>query len=161
MNRKYGLIVGLAVILVLVFAVAVSAQGARGNGQGQNQAQAGPRWQGSGPQGMMGNGYGPGAGECENFVDEDGDGICDLAAQDGTGQQYGRGMAHMAFQGRHGGRNWAQQRGMGQGQGFEDGDGDGVCDHFLDEDGDGINDAAPQDGTGNQYRHPSPRHGRR
>ncbi len=36
-------------------------------------------------------------------------------------------------------------------------DGDGVCDNWVDADGDGVNDAAPRDGTGNQYG----RHGQR
>lgn len=30
-------------------------------------------------------------------------------------------------------------------------DGDGVCDNWVDANGDGVNDAAPRDGTGNQY----------
>lgn len=70
---------------------------------------------------------------CPNggWVDADGDGVCDNAPQDGSGQQRGRqggqgmspGMNQPNGQGRQGGQA------MGQGQGFEDVDGDGVCDH--------------------------------
>ena len=60
---------------------------------------------------MMGRGQGN--GRCDNFVDEDGDGVCDLR---GTG------------------------RGQGNGPGFVDEDGDGQCDNFVDEDGDGVCD---------------------
>jgi hypothetical protein len=49
-----------------------------------------------------GPGAGNGTGQCDNFVDEDEDGVCDLA---GTG------------------------RGQGTGSGYEDADGDGVCDN--------------------------------
>ncbi len=75
--------------------------------------------------GVMGSGgqFGPG------FVDEDGDGVCDHAGEDGYGP------------------------------GFVDEDGDGVCDHageggygpgFVDEDGDGVCDHA---GSGGQNGH--------
>ncbi len=53
-----------------------------------------------------------GDGVCDNFIDEDGDGICDTRANRGQGR-------------------------------FVDADGDGVCDNFVDEDGDGINDRSP------------------
>lgn len=95
-----------------------------------------------------------------NFVDDDGDGICDtcgqethLAPADGSGSRYGA----------DGGR------GLGQGtphaaNNFIDEDGDGICDtcgtasgtgsNFVDEDGDGVCDtcgAGGQQGQGNRY----------
>ena len=93
----------------------------------------------------------------QNFVDEDGDGVCDVCGNvpgSGVGYQNGNGA---------------------RGSNFVDEDGDGVCDvcgnvpgsgmgnqngygargsNFIDEDGDGICDTcgtAPADGTGNQY----------
>lgn len=83
--------------------------------------------------------YGPGA--CVNFVDADGDGVCDNAGtgaqpQDGTGSQYGAGAQRGAA------------AGNGQGTGtpgsaFVDADGDGTCDNV------GQNVPA-RDGTGTQ-----------
>lgn len=88
-----------------------------------------------------------GAGTCVNFVDADGDGVCDNAPQDGTGSQNQRGG-----QGNQGLR--PSQAGTGQGTygsaNFVDADGDGECDLWQDADGDGVNDAAPRDGTGSQ-----------
>ena len=84
-------------------------------------------------------GFGRGSGTClsggQNFVDEDGDGVCD---------------------------NWTGGGGWcGNGQGFIDEDGDGLCDNcgtqcvggrnFIDQDGDGLCDnwaSRPMDGTG-------------
>ena len=87
-----------------------------------------------------------GPGQCVNFVDENGDGVCDNAGQqagprDGTGNQYGAGQ-------RQGGMRMGQrQAGNGAGQGgngaFVDADGDGVCDNL------GQN-VPPRDGTGRQ-----------
>ena len=57
---------------------------------------------GSGPQGVnQGQGMGHGAGNfvdadgdgvCDNWVDEDGDSVNDLAPRDGAGHQYGKGF---------------------------------------------------------------------
>ena len=77
----------------------------------------------------------------ENFIDEDGDGVCDLM---GTGQGNGRMNGRMS--GRRGGN-----QGMGQGPNFVDADEDGVCDHHVDTDGDGLSDGPPRDGTGMQH----------
>jgi type II secretory pathway pseudopilin PulG len=93
----------------------------------------------------------------QNFVDEDGDGVCDTCGSvpgSGMGSQNGNGPS---------------------GSNFVDEDGDGVCDtcgsvpgsgmgsqngngamgsNFVDLDGDGVCDTcgmAPADGTGNQY----------
>ena len=85
-------------------------------------------------------GFGRGSGTClsggQNFIDEDGDGVCD---------------------------NWTGGSGRcGNGQCFIDEDGDGVCDNcgtqcvgggqnFIDQDGDGVCDnwaSRPMDGTG-------------
>jgi hypothetical protein len=88
-----------------------------------------------------------GAGQCTEFVDVNGDGVCDNAPQDGTGNQNQRGG-----QGNQGNR--PSQAGTGQGTygsaDFVDADGDGQCDLWQDADGDGVNDAAPRDGTGNR-----------
>lgn len=101
----------------------------------------------------------PAVPTAQNFVDEDGDGVCDTCGSvPGTsmGNQHGNGM---------------------MGSNFVDEDGDGVCDtcgsvpgtgtgsqsgngaagsNFVDLDGDGICDTcgtAPADGTGNQHGH--------
>ena len=93
----------------------------------------------------------------QNFVDDDGDGVCDTCGSvpnSGVGNQYGNGA---------------------MGGSFVDEDGDGVCDtcgnvpnsgvgnqngngamgsNFVDADGDGVCDTcglAPADGTGNQH----------
>jgi hypothetical protein len=77
-----------------------------------------------------------GAGQCVDFVDADGDGVCDNAgtgarSQDGSGIQYGAGQR-------------GTQAGGGQGTGaFVDADGDGTCDNL------GQNVPA-RSGTGNQ-----------
>jgi len=108
-------------------AVATEEQGQFGRGQGygyQNQDQT-----------------------CDEFVDEDGDGVCDncdgegLAPQDGTGNQYGRNGVDRTVRG----RNNVNQDKRANCDEFVDEDGDGVCDNY---DGEGL---APQDGTGNQY----------
>ncbi|RMD47865.1 MAG: hypothetical protein D6835_06935 [Candidatus Thermofonsia bacterium] len=104
--------------------------------------------------------YGP------NFVDEDGDGVCDVCGGVPQGDMYGNGRRFGA---------------AGQHPNFVDEDGDGVCDicgnepyagpngaagaNFVDEDGDGVCDNVPlmpRDGTGNQYGrmgHGGPRFG--
>ena len=86
-------------------------------------------------------GFGRGSGTClssgQNFIDEDGDGLCDNWAGGGSGR-------------------------CGNGQCFIDEDGDGVCDNcgtqcvgggqnFIDQDGNGLCDnwaSRPMDGTG-------------
>ncbi|MCC6165876.1 MAG: hypothetical protein IT329_01490 [Caldilineaceae bacterium] len=57
---------------------------------------------------------------CPNFVDEDGDGICDHS-QDGAG--------HGAGCHQHGQMGYSHGMGMGMGHSFVDEDGDGVCDN--------------------------------
>jgi hypothetical protein len=89
-----------------------------------------------------------GGGACTEFVDADGDGVCDNALQDGTGAAYGRSV-------RGGGQ------GLNGGDSFVDADGDGQCDLWQDADGDGANDSAPQDGTGSQNGRSGGRGGRR
>src|SRR6056297_1432327 len=94
-----------------------------------------------------GNGYQNQVQNCDEFVDEDGDGVCDncegegLAPQDGTGNQYGRNGTDGTVQGRGNGN---QAKGANCDE-FVDEDGDGVCDNC---EGEGL---TPQDGTGNQY----------
>jgi len=86
----------------------------------------------------------PVAGACgANFVDADGDGVCDNA---------GAGVG--AMNGQRSGMRGQGMRGTGIGNGtngaFVDANGDGQCDNFVDADGDGVNDNAPHDGTGRQ-----------
>jgi hypothetical protein len=88
--KKWIVLTMAVLVIVAVLVPAAFAQGPV-NGDQNNGT-------GYGPGRMNGNG----AGQCDEFVDEDGDGICDLA---GTGQ------------------------GQGTGPGYEDADGDGVCDH--------------------------------
>ena len=77
---------------------------------------------------------------CDEFVDEDGDGVCDncdgegLAPQDGTGNQYGR-NEDRAVRGRGTGN---------QGKGA-------YCDEFVDEDGDGVCDNCDGEGLGPRW----------
>ena len=82
-----------------------------------------------------------GPGQCVNFVDENGDGVCDNAGQqaaprDGTGSQYGAGQ-------RQAGTGAGQGAGQGGNGAFVDADGDGACDNL------GQN-VPPRDGTGRQ-----------
>jgi hypothetical protein len=145
-------------ILLVVLVVGSVAFAGRGN-----MSSSGCRWESS----QSGRGYGRsvaaeeqeqyGRGQgygyqnqeqtCDEFVDEDGDGVCDncdgegLAPQDGSGNQYGRNGMDRSVRGRSTGN---------QGKGA-------YCDEFVDEDGDGVCDncdgegLAPQDGSGNQY----------
>ena len=139
MNAKKLMIVAGIAAVVLVLAVAlvpmVLAQGPvddfiPGNGSGPMMNAAfgqggrmGMNNFAAGPMGQRGQGQGPG------FVDADGDGTCDNAANGGRGQ--------------------------GRGPGFVDGNGDGVCDlagtdghgpGFVDEDDDGVCDHASTGG---------------
>lgn len=85
-----------------------------------------------------------GAGQCANFVDANGDGVCDNLGQnvtprDGTGNQYGTGGSQYgAEQGQA-----AVGTGVGGSGSFVDADNDGVCDNL------GQN-VPPRDGTGSQ-----------
>lgn len=100
-----------------------------------------------------------GSGQCTEFVDADGDGVCDNAGQNGMGNGSRRGMQgnRTGMQGNRTGMG-GNRTGMGGGQGlnrsgnFVDADGDGQCDLWQDADGDGVNDAAPRNGTGNQHQ---------
>jgi hypothetical protein len=79
--------------------------------------------------------YGP--GQCANFVDADGDGVCDNLGQnvpprDGAGSQYGAGQGQVNA-----------GTGLGGNGTFVDDDGDGVCDNL----GQAVQ---PRDGTGSQ-----------
>ncbi len=106
MKRTSFLALVVALMLVLGFSVVASAQAAT-----------------------------PGA-TCPNgaFVDADGDGVCDNAPRDGSGQQNGRQAGQQT------GRQMGQGAMQGQGRSFVDADGDGVCDNFVDADGDGVCD---------------------
>lgn len=145
MFRKFTLSLLVAAIAILVFAVAVSAQGrAQGRALGRTGFGNGPmnmtettrnwQFQGEGavaPQRLMNQSC---DGTCVNFVDEDGDGLCD-----NCGQQVGV----RSMDGNARGRMAGGMRGAGY---HADGEslhqfGDGTCDYEI----------APQDGTGNQY----------
>lgn len=76
------------------------------------------------------NGYGNGCGA--GYVDADGDGVCDN--YDGSSNGYGNGCGY---------GNGACS-GNGSGAGYVDSDSNGVCDNYE-------NRTCPQDGTGNQY----------
>jgi len=111
MRNRLSISFVLALVLLLVLSVTAMAQGRSYSDPGQND----PRL-------------------CRNYVDEDGDGVCDHAPRAGTGEHYG----------------YARGRGAGLGAGHY-GDQDGSCDNYVDEDGDGVNDNASRDGTGEQH----------
>jgi hypothetical protein len=88
-----------------------------------------------------------GAGQCANFVDANGDGVCDNLGQnvpprDGTGSQYGTGSQNNGQYGAGQGQA-AVGTGVGGNGSFVDADNDGVCDNL------GQN-VPPRDGTGSQ-----------
>lgn len=107
----------------------------------------------------VGPGQGQGPGQCAEFVDADGDGVCDNAGQGRLGA--GPRQSAQGMQGNRTGMSGARRAGMGQGMGqsmgqgagFVDANGDGQCDLWQDADGDGVNDNAPRDGTGNRRGH--------
>jgi len=87
-----------------------------------------------------------GAGQCANFVDANGDGVCDNLGQnvpprDGTGSQYGNGSSQ--YSAGQAGVGTAAGTGLGGSSTFVDANGDGVCDNL------GQN-VPPRDGTGSQ-----------
>ncbi|MCB0158280.1 MAG: hypothetical protein KDD83_09125 [Caldilineaceae bacterium] len=126
MKRKIAIAVVVASLLVLAVVVTVMAQG------------AGPAY---------GNQAGDGTCAYGDFVDADGDGVCDNAGTyaggmgaGSNGTQQGmmsarRGMGN-ASRGMNAGSGTQAGQGM-MGQGYNDTDGDGVCDNFVDADGDG------------------------
>ncbi|MEZ4680665.1 MAG: hypothetical protein R2932_41265 [Caldilineaceae bacterium] len=146
MVRKISISLLVAAVAVLVFAVAVSAQG-QGFGLGPNGDNPGAgqmsvrgwhqRDGGVNMTGMMNHTMQSSAAQnrndaCVNFVDEDGDGICDNAGQQlGMGHMMGRGMASGAGTGVGLGVNGTPQHQHG----------DGECDLGT----------PPRDGTGSQY----------
>ena len=107
MQNRFSMAFVVALVLILALSATALAQGPKKGNSGQN-----------------------GTGLCSNYVDADGDGVCDHAPQDGTGEQHG------------------QSSSVGT---APHGDQDGSCDNYVDEDGDGVNDSAPHDGTGNQH----------
>ncbi len=127
----------VAVMLVVMVTAAAFAQG-YGPGVGAGTPGTGQ---------CLAGGDLDGDGVCDNWIDGDGDGVNDNAALDGTGNQFGRrGQRQNAA-----GSQRANAPRLNQSSAFVDADGDGVCDLFTDADGDGVNDAAPRNGTGNQY----------
>ncbi|MEZ4832218.1 MAG: hypothetical protein R2873_09490 [Caldilineaceae bacterium] len=118
MSRKLSISFLMALILVMAISVAAMAAG-----PGPQNPDAGI--------GINGGLYG-------EFIDADGDGVCDsyvdrVPALDGTGSQWGAQAGGQAKQ-------------AGTGVNFVDADGDGVCDNCL-------NGGVPVlDGTGSQVR---------
>ena len=154
MSRKMIITLALSLVLVLVFSIGVFAQGPN-PANSQNGAAAG-----IGTQQMQRiqdptlNATGE-LGTCVNFIDEDGDGVCDNALLGGVGGQVGT-MSRQNLQA----NSQSALGGQGLGTDFVDADNDGACDNFVDADGDGISDIAPQDGTGSQFGQASQGRGR-
>jgi len=128
MSRKLMITLALALVLVLVVGIGVYAQGGPNSTPSQNGSAFGTGTQQTlriqDPAQNL-------SGDCVNFVDENGDGICDNALLGGAGSQSSFGS-------------------QGFGTYYVDADGDGACDNFIDVDGDGIRDSVPQYGTGTQ-----------
>ena len=97
MSPKFSLSLGVAVLMVLVLASFAWAQTPEATVTATSPA-------------TVDCSYG-------NFVDENGDGVCDNRHEDGTPQEYGRGMGY------------GMMRGVDN---FVDADEDGVCDHAAD-----------------------------
>ncbi len=141
MSRKFMITMALTAILVLVFSVGVFAKG-------PNPANANTQTMGNSQQ--MQQLHDGTNGDCDLFVDENEDGVCDNALLDGTGLQTGvaaqqavRAQSSLNVNQAVGGQNLSGD--------FIDADGNGTCDNFVDADGDGVSDIAPKDGTGSQY----------
>lgn len=109
MQNRFSMAFVVALVLILALSATALAQGPKNGNPGQN-----------------------GTGLCDNYVDADGDGVCDHAPQDGTGEQQGPNSSVGAGGAPHGAQ-------------------DGSCDNYVDADGDDVNDSAPRDGTGNQH----------
>jgi len=145
MFKWWKVLGGIVLGSLLVAAVAVTALA------------QGPDTDGDGVRDLFGQGRGPAYGfvdedgdgvndRAAEFVDEDGDGVCDVCGEV-PGQGYGRNADAMQN------RPWGRGQGMG-GYGFVDEDGDGVNDRaaeFVDDDGDGLCDehgVAPRENAG-------------
>ena len=154
MSRKLMITLALALVLVLVVSVGVFAQGPN-PANSQNDSAVGASTQQMqriqdptlNPTGELGT--------CVNFIDEDGDGVCDNALLGGVGGQVGT-MSRQNLQA----NSQSALGGQGLSTDFVDANGDGACDNFVDADGDGISDIAPQDGTGSQFGQASQGRGR-
>ncbi len=81
-------------------------------------------------------GYGRGPHCGQNYVDADGDGVCDNYTYAGGNGFNGNGCGRNPY----------------CGQNYVDADGDGICDNFVDNNGDGINDNCPGFGNGQGRR---------
>jgi hypothetical protein len=164
MSRKLMITTVLAMVMVMALGMAVYAHGpgpmngqsgAAGDGATMQAYQGGAQQMQHLRDGSNGDDSN-GEGVCDDFVDEDDDGVCDNALMDGTGQGAGT-MTRQGVRASQGMQANRAAAGMGQGLGqnlgtdFVDADDDGTCDNFLDEDGDGISDSAAQDGTGSQF----------
>ncbi len=150
MLRRYvfvTLIAGLSFVLV---ATDAQAQSRRSQGKRTQNAYKGAYVVGS--QSVVGRS----AGTATNFVDNDGDGVCDYQGKGGRRFMGSKGNRGFGARGNGAGR-FVDKDGDGvcdfsgtRGQGFVDADGDGVCDlrgtngrGFVDADSDGINDNSP------------------
>ena len=128
MKRK--LIVALSVAALLVFTLAVTAMAA---GPGPNAgAPAGLDGTGANANAVCNFVDEDGDGVCDNFVDEDGDGVCDQAPQARLNQQFGGMRGRMA----------AQTQGTPRSFGFDSaGRGQGFSNQWAPRDGSGLQDA--------------------
>ncbi len=128
MNKFFGMI---ALVAMLIF-VTTNADAQGRNGKGNNN---------NGNHGQVNFIDTDGDGICDNFVDSDGDGKCDHCAGLGSGTGFidedGDGKCDNAGTGKR-----------GNGTRFIDADGDGVCDNFTDADGDGKCDNCTGLGSG-------------
>jgi hypothetical protein len=100
----------ITIVVLMVGAIATAA-GLGFRAQGIKQAQAG-------------------SGQCEAFVDENGDGICDSYAvrpqpQDGTGKRWAAGRMNEGFKGNRGA---CRGTGLAGKENFVDENDDGICD---------------------------------
>ena len=147
---KKGLL--LSIFLVLFAFVSVTTDmNAQGKGNKGNKGGFGNVGENKGFNGTCTNTQGSftrgnfvdadGDGVCDNFIDEDGDGVCDHCAN------LGGGRGHRGFNGTCTNTQGSFTRGN-----FVDADGDGVCDNFIDEDGDGVCDHCANLGGGRGHR---------
>ncbi|NJP04999.1 MAG: hypothetical protein HC837_04910 [Chloroflexaceae bacterium] len=107
MARMIGMVLasGLIVMALLMVGPVTFAQQAQGPGQGAGQGQCAGDFVDADGDGVCDN-AGQNQGDGPNFVDADGDGVCDHAGQpprDGSGQGRGGGPRDGSGQGRGGG----------------------------------------------------------
>jgi hypothetical protein len=115
MKKYFGILAVLTLITFFMASVESDANGRNGKGNNGNKG---------GNNGTHQFVDANGDGVCDNFIDADGDGVCDNCTGKGTG------------------------KGNRTGSDFVDADGDGICDNFIDADGDGVCDNCTGNGKG-------------